>query len=50
MCEITRAVNKDIFAEEDSAIMRMLQGVAAPVLGNVCHVFMHGFNRVQVTK
>lgn len=26
----------------------MLQAVAVPVLGNVCHVFMHGLNRVQI--
>ncbi|KAL8130481.1 hypothetical protein V2J09_019636 [Rumex salicifolius] len=43
-----RRVNKDIFAEEDSSIIRLLQALAVPVLGNVCHVFMHGFNRVQV--
>ncbi|XP_021898886.1 tafazzin, partial [Carica papaya] len=26
----------------------MLQSVAVPLLGNVCHVFMNGLNRVQV--
>lgn len=42
------AVKRDIYAEEESAITRMLQAVAVPVLGNVCHVFMHGLNRVHV--
>lgn len=26
----------------------MVQSVAVPLLGNMCHVFMHGLNRVQV--
>lgn len=26
----------------------MLQTLAVPILGNVCHVFMHGLNRVQI--
>ena len=26
----------------------MLQALAVPVIGNVCYVFMHGLNRVQV--
>ncbi|KAL2941037.1 Tafazzin [Bienertia sinuspersici] len=43
-----KRVKRDIYAEEESAIFRMLQSVAAPLLGNVCHVFMHGLNRVQV--
>lgn len=34
--------------EGDSVLTRMLQAVAVPVLGNVCYVFMHGLNRVQV--
>lgn len=42
------AVSKDIDAEEDSVLTRMLQAVAVPVIGNVCHVFMHGLNCVQV--
>ena len=42
------AVGKDIDAEENSVITRILQAVAVPVLGNACHVFMHGLNRVQV--
>ncbi|KAJ7977936.1 Tafazzin family protein [Quillaja saponaria] len=43
-----KRVSRDFNAEEDSVILRMLQAVAVPVLGNVCHVFMHGLNRVQV--
>lgn len=43
-----KGVSKDFNAEEESAIVRMLQAVAVPVLGNVCHVFMNGLNRVQV--
>lgn len=34
--------------EGDSVLTRMLQAVAVPVIGNVCYVFMHGLNRVQV--
>lgn len=43
-------VSKDFSDGEESVILRMLQAVAVPVLGNVCHVFMHGLNRVQVLK
>ncbi|GAV70632.1 Acyltransferase domain-containing protein [Cephalotus follicularis] len=43
-----KRVCKDLDAEEESVILRMLQAVAVPVLGNVCHVFMNGLNRVQV--
>lgn len=41
-------MSKDIDAEDDSVLTRMLQAIAVPVLGNVCHVFMHGLNSVQV--
>ncbi|KAF6142613.1 hypothetical protein GIB67_015099 [Kingdonia uniflora] len=41
------AVNKDD-AREDSIMVRVLQAVAVPVIGNVCHVFMHGLNHIQV--
>lgn len=41
-------VTRDFSSEEDSAILRMMQAVAVPILGNVCHVFMNGLNRVQV--
>ncbi|KAK0602045.1 hypothetical protein LWI29_029847 [Acer saccharum] len=43
-----KRVSEDLNAEEDSVILRMLQAVAVPVLGSVCHVFMNGLNRVQV--
>ncbi|XVE89643.1 hypothetical protein DITRI_Ditri20bG0012200 [Diplodiscus trichospermus] len=43
-----RRVSKDFNVEEDSVIFRMLQAVAVPFIGNVCHVFMNGLNRVQV--
>ncbi|VVA96577.1 unnamed protein product [Arabis nemorensis] len=43
-----RRVSKDLAAEEESALFRMLQAVAVPLIGNACHVFMNGFNRVQV--
>lgn len=39
---------KDFSSEEDSALVRTMQAVAVPVLGNVCHVFMNGLNQVQV--
>ncbi|KAG8363852.1 hypothetical protein BUALT_Bualt19G0065500 [Buddleja alternifolia] len=43
-----KRVSKDIDAENDSVMNRMLQAVAVPVIGNVCHVFMHGLNRIQI--
>ncbi|KAL0006022.1 hypothetical protein SO802_013583 [Lithocarpus litseifolius] len=43
-----KRVSKDFNAEEESVVLRMVQAVALPVLGNVCHVFMNGLNRVQV--
>ncbi|GAB4835800.1 hypothetical protein Ancab_000716 [Ancistrocladus abbreviatus] len=43
-----RRGTKDIYAEEDSIFTRMLQALAVPILGNVCHVFMHGLNHVEV--
>ncbi|GMN43909.1 hypothetical protein TIFTF001_013105 [Ficus carica] len=43
-----KRVSKNFSAEEDSVILRMLQAVAVPVIGNVCHVFMNGLNRIQV--
>ena len=41
-------MSKDFSSEEESTLLRMMQAVAVPVLGNVCHVFMNGLNRVQV--
>ncbi|EOY11503.1 hypothetical protein QUC31_009457 [Theobroma cacao] len=43
-----KRVSKDFNVEEDSVILRTLQAVAVPLIGNVCHVFMNGLNRVQV--
>lgn len=43
------AVSEHLNTEEDSVLLRLLQAVAVPVLGNVCHVFMNGLNRVQVS-
>ncbi|OVA02660.1 Tafazzin [Macleaya cordata] len=43
-----KRVNKDLDAMEDSKISRMLQALAVPVIGNVCHLFMHGLNQVQI--
>ncbi|GJW43926.1 tafazzin [Tanacetum coccineum] len=42
------AVSSDFDTQEDSFLTKMLQAVAVPVLGNVCHVFMHGLNHVQI--
>ncbi|XP_010546721.1 PREDICTED: tafazzin [Tarenaya hassleriana] len=43
-----KRVSKDLVGEEESAVFRMLQAVAVPLIGNACHVFMNGLNRVQV--
>ncbi|KAF9622058.1 hypothetical protein IFM89_029342 [Coptis chinensis] len=43
-----KRVSKDVDGAEDSVLSRMLQAIAVPVLGNVCHVFMHGLNHVQI--
>ncbi|XP_059652400.1 uncharacterized protein LOC132299663 [Cornus florida] len=43
-----KRVSMEIDGEEDSILTRMLQVVAVPVLGNVCHVFMNGLNHVQI--
>ncbi|KAK7337744.1 hypothetical protein VNO77_18331 [Canavalia gladiata] len=43
-----KRVTTNFTSEEDSTLVRMMQAVAVPVLGNVCHVFMNGLNRVQV--
>ncbi|XVF06030.1 hypothetical protein REPUB_Repub06bG0013100 [Reevesia pubescens] len=45
---LRRFLSKDFNMEEDSVVFRMLQAVAVPFIGNVCHVFMNGLNRVQV--
>ncbi|CAA7399904.1 unnamed protein product [Spirodela intermedia] len=33
---------------DGSVIFQLLQYVAIPVIGNVCHVFMHGLNHIQI--
>ncbi|ERN02214.1 tafazzin isoform X1 [Amborella trichopoda] len=43
-----RGPEKDIAAMEDSAVTHMLRAVAVPVLGNMCYVFMHGLNCIQI--
>ncbi|KAJ6808730.1 tafazzin-like [Iris pallida] len=43
-----KRIDKNVDGVEDSVVVRMLQAVAVPVIGNVCHVFMHGFNHVQI--
>ncbi|CAL9003352.1 unnamed protein product [Prunus brigantina] len=43
-----KRVGKEFNAEEESVLLRMLQAVAVPVIGNVCHVFMNGLNHIQV--
>ncbi|KAK9084228.1 hypothetical protein Scep_030699 [Stephania cephalantha] len=43
-----KRVDGSIDATENSVILRMLQSVAVPVIGNVCHVFMHGLNHIQI--
>lgn len=45
---VSRAVGREFNEEEESLLIRMVQAIAVPVLGNMCHVFMHGLNRVQV--
>lgn len=32
----------------DSSMVRMLQSIAVPLIGNVCHAFMHGLNYTEV--
>eukprot|EP00250_Pteridium_aquilinum_P009125 c18458_g1_i1 orf=1-1452(-) len=36
-----------VFSENSYAV-RLLQAVALPLIGNVCHAFMHGFNQTEV--
>nr|GEU46832.1 tafazzin [Tanacetum cinerariifolium] len=43
-----KKVSSDFDTQEDSFLTKMLQAVAVPLLGNVCHVFMHGLNHVQI--
>lgn len=43
-----KKVGKEIDGLEDSVIMRSLQALAVPLIGNACHIFMHGLNTVQI--
>ncbi|GLJ47131.1 hypothetical protein SUGI_0995110 [Cryptomeria japonica] len=40
--------NQEPVNVEESGMVRMLQAVAVPLLGNVCHAFMHGLNYTEV--
>lgn len=40
--------NQEPVNAEESGMVRMLQAVAVPLLGNVCHAFMHGLNYTEV--
>lgn len=33
---------------DDSAFLKTMQAVAIPLIGNVCHIFMHGLNCTEV--
>ncbi|KAL2652088.1 hypothetical protein R1flu_020216 [Riccia fluitans] len=33
---------------EDSRLLRLMQAFAVPMIGNACHIFMHGFNSTEV--
>jgi hypothetical protein len=41
-------VGKEVDGIEDSVIFRSLQALAVPLIGNACHIFMHGLNSVQI--
>uniref|UniRef100_A0A0D9V9W5 Phospholipid/glycerol acyltransferase domain-containing protein n=1 Tax=Leersia perrieri TaxID=77586 RepID=A0A0D9V9W5_9ORYZ len=43
-----KKVGKEVEGIEDSVIIRSLQALAVPLIGNACHVFMHGLNSVQI--
>ncbi|CAN6457269.1 unnamed protein product [Victoria cruziana] len=42
------AVGEEFSEMDETIIMRMLRSLAVPLIGNACHVFMHGFNHVRV--
>ncbi|XP_020586740.1 tafazzin-like, partial [Phalaenopsis equestris] len=42
-----KRVGKD-FESDESTIVRFLQFLTVPVIGNVCHAFMHGLNHIQI--
>uniref|UniRef100_A0A0D3EY91 Phospholipid/glycerol acyltransferase domain-containing protein n=3 Tax=Oryza TaxID=4527 RepID=A0A0D3EY91_9ORYZ len=43
-----KKVGKEVDGIEDSVIFRSLQALAVPLIGNACHIFMHGLNSVQI--
>ncbi|KAG1371253.1 hypothetical protein COCNU_16G003470 [Cocos nucifera] len=43
-----KRVDKNVDEVDDSIVVRLLQALAVPVIGNACHVFMHGLNCVQI--
>ncbi|XP_031473329.1 uncharacterized protein LOC116245873 [Nymphaea colorata] len=47
-CRRRVAVSEEFSEMDESIIMRMLRSVAVPIIGNACHVFMHGFNHIRV--
>ncbi|KAJ1692119.1 hypothetical protein LUZ63_008817 [Rhynchospora breviuscula] len=45
----SQSVDQDVDDSfDDSVLLRLLQSLAVPLIGNACHVFMHGLNFVQV--
>lgn len=43
-----KPVGKDFDLINESTIVRFLQTLAVPIIGNACHVFMHGLNHIQI--
>ncbi|XP_052192947.1 uncharacterized protein LOC127801671 [Diospyros lotus] len=43
-----KRVGKDVDAEEDSLVTRLLRALTVPLIGNACHIFMHGLNSVEI--
>ncbi|KAK8946322.1 hypothetical protein KSP39_PZI006367 [Platanthera zijinensis] len=41
-------LGKDFDSINESSIVRFLQTLAVPIIGNACHVFMHGLNHIQI--
>lgn len=33
---------------DDSAFLKTMQAVAIPLIGNACHIIMHGLNSTEV--
>ncbi|PKA58434.1 N-acylphosphatidylethanolamine synthase [Apostasia shenzhenica] len=43
-----KRVGKDFDLIDDSGIVRFLQALAVPLIGNACHAFMRGLNDIQI--